>query len=108
MKIAKKLIKKTEQNGSDLWKAILDWRSTPKKKVSSSPTQRLMSRRTKTQLPTADALLKPHVETNVKEMLTMKRQQSQKYYDETAHELPALRECDVVRVKSNPGDKTSK
>ena len=86
--------------------AILDWRNTPTKEVGSSPTQRLMSRRTKTQLPTADALLKPRV--NVKEMLTMKRQRSQKYYDKTAHELPALREGDVVRVKPNPGDKTSK
>ena len=51
-----------------------------------------MSKRTKTQLPTADALLKPHVETNVKEMLPMKGQQSQKKYDKTAHELPAQRE----------------
>ena len=29
LKIAKKLIKKTEQDGNDLWKAILDWRNTP-------------------------------------------------------------------------------
>ena len=104
VKIAKKLINKTEQDGSELWKAILDWRNTSTKEVGSSPIQRLTSRRTKTQLPTADALIKPHV----KEMLTMKRQGSQKYYDKTAHELPALREGDVVRVKLNPGDKTSK
>ena len=71
MKIAKKLIKKTEQDGSDLWKAIMDWRNTPTREVGSSPTQRLMSRRTKTQAPSAYALLKSHVETNVKEMLTM-------------------------------------
>ena len=58
--------------------------------------------------PTADALLKSHVETNVKKMLTMKCQQSQKYYGKTAHQFPALREGDVVRVKSNPGSKTSK
>ena len=108
VKIAEKLIKKTQQDGSDLWKAILDWRNTPKKEVGSSPTQCLMSRKTKTQLPTADALLKSHVETSVKEMLTMKHQRSQKYYEKTAHELPALREVDVVRMKPNPRDKTSK
>ena len=79
MKIAKKLIKKTEQDGRFLWKAILDWRNTPTKEVGTSPTQSLMSRRTKTQLPTADVLLKPHVEANVKEILTMKRQRTQKY-----------------------------
>ena len=42
--------------------------------VGSSPTQRLMSRTMKTQVSTADAILKPYVETNVKETLTMKRQ----------------------------------
>ena len=107
MKIAKKVIKKTEEDGSDLWKAILDWRKSSKKEVDSSPTQRLMPRRTKTQLPTADALLKPLVKTNVKEMLTKKRKRSQKYYDRTAHVLQALREDDVVRVKPKPGEKTS-
>ena len=49
----------------------MDWRNTPTREVDSSPTQRLMSRRTKTQAPSAYSLLKPHVETNVKEMLTM-------------------------------------
>ena len=64
---------------------------------------------TKSQLPTADALLKTNVkETNVKEMLTMKHQRSQKYYGKTAHELSALTEGDIVRVKPNPEDKTSK
>ena len=51
-----------------------------------------MSRRTKTQLPVADALLKPRVENNVKEILKMKCQGSQKYYNKTAHELQSLRE----------------
>ena len=64
-----------------------------------------MSRRIKTQLPTADALLKPHMETNLKEMLTMKRQLSQKYYDKKAHKVPALREGDVIKLMPNPGDK---
>ena len=44
----------------------------------------------------------------MKEMLTMKCQQSQKYYGKTAQQLLALREGDEVRVKPNPGSKTSK
>ena len=48
VKIAKKLVKKTELDGSNLRKAILDWNITPT--VGSSSTQCLMSRRTKTQL----------------------------------------------------------
>ena len=61
----------------------LDWTNTPTKEPGSSPKQYLMSRRTKTKLPTVDALLKSHVDTNVKKMLTMKQQQSQKYYNKT-------------------------
>lgn len=83
VKAAKKLIKKSEQGGSDLWIG-LDWTNTPTKEPGSSPKQYLMSSRTKTQLPTVDALLKPRVETNVKKMLTMKQQQSQKYCNKTA------------------------
>ena len=67
-----------------------------------------MSRRIKTQLPTADALLKPHMETNLKEMLTMKRQLLQKYYDKKAHKVPALRDGDVIKLMPNPGDKNPK
>ena len=86
----------------------MERRNAQTKKVGIIPTQCLVSRRTKTQLPTADALLKPRVETSVKKMLTMKCQRSQNYYDQIAHELPTLREGDVVRVKPNPGDKNSK
>ena len=72
MKIAKKLIKKSKQDGINFWKAIWDWRNTPTKEVSRSQTKRLMSRRKNTQSPTVDAIQKPHVETNLKKMLTMK------------------------------------
>ena len=72
MKIAKKLIKKSKQDGINLWKAILDWRNTPTKEMSRSQTKRLMSRRKNTQSATVDAIQKPHVETNLKKMLTMK------------------------------------
>ena len=41
-------------------------------------------------------------------MLTLKCQWSQKYHYKTAHELPALKEGNVVRVKPNPGHNTSK
>ena len=68
-----------------------------------------MSRRTKSQLPTADALLKTNMkETNVKEMLTMKYQRSKEYYGKGGHVLSALREGDIVRVKPNLEDKTEK
>ena len=57
MNIAKKLIKKTEQDDSNLWKAILDRRNTPTKEEVSGPTQRFMPRRTKTLLYITKKLL---------------------------------------------------
>ena len=50
-------LSKKQQDICELWKAILNWRNSPTKKAGSSPTQRLMSRITKNQLPRANALL---------------------------------------------------
>ena len=41
--------------------ALLDHCNTPSQGTSTSPAQRLMSRRTKTLLPTKETLLKPQV-----------------------------------------------
>ena len=49
--------------------------------VGGSSTQRLMSERTMTQVPKADALPKAHVETNVEEVLIMRCKRLQKYCD---------------------------
>ena len=65
VKIAKGLVKKAIKSNMDIWKAILDWRNTPTEGMDSSPTQRLMSRRTRHTLPISDELLKPKVVENV-------------------------------------------
>ena len=59
VKTAKKRIKKANKDGRDPWLAILDHRNTPSEGMKSSPAQRLMSRRTRTLLPTSEKLLKP-------------------------------------------------
>ena len=41
------------------WKAILELRNIPNEKLKTSPSQRLMSRRTQTMLPLAESLLRP-------------------------------------------------
>ena len=61
---------------------MLDQRNTPAESLGTSPAQRLMSRRTRTLLPTATNLLYPKVPENVDQMLKLKRQKAKWYHDD--------------------------
>ena len=69
VKIVKKLIKKTEKDGTDIYKAILDWHNTPTSDMNSSPVHRLMSRRTRSLIPTSEKLLQPELTHDVAEKI---------------------------------------
>uniref|UniRef100_A0ABM0MHB3 Uncharacterized protein K02A2.6-like n=1 Tax=Saccoglossus kowalevskii TaxID=10224 RepID=A0ABM0MHB3_SACKO len=83
VKIAKKLIKKAKRNNRDIQLALLEWRNTPDVN-GSSPVQKLMSRRTRTRIPTAEALLKPQIVDGVPENIKIKRQKAKAVYDKHA------------------------
>ena len=83
----------------DPWKAILEWRNIPNEKLKTSPSQRLMSRRTQTKLPLAKSLLRPETEKRVPEKILQKRVQSKQYYDRVSRPLPDLSPSETVRVK---------
>ena len=67
VKTVKSLIKKANEDNTDPWLAILDHRNTPTEGMNSSPAQRLLSRRTRTLLPTSETLLKPQLAEGVLE-----------------------------------------
>ncbi|KAJ8022947.1 hypothetical protein HOLleu_37993 [Holothuria leucospilota] len=73
-KDGKNILKKSNRDGTDEWQAIPDWRNTPAEGQSSSPVQKLMSRRTQTLLPTMQALLQPKVVENVTKENVLRRQ----------------------------------
>ena len=109
VKTAKRILKKAVRAGTDPYLAVLDYRNTPTQGMTTSPAQRLMSRRTKTLLPTTQSLLLPgaiNLENEKKEL--RQRQQAQaKYYNRSAKDLPSLSEGDVVRMKPfKLGDKS--
>ena len=58
---AKALLRKGLDAKEEPYLAILDYRNTPTEGMDTSPAQRLMNRRTKTILPTTQALLQPRV-----------------------------------------------
>ena len=51
VKIMKSIFSKANKQGTDVWKAILEWRNSPTPSQGSSPVQRPMSRRTRSFLP---------------------------------------------------------
>ena len=59
VKEAKQLLKKAKKDKADAYLALLAYRNTPTQGLDTSPVQRLMSRRTKTLLPTTANLLRP-------------------------------------------------
>ena len=78
IKTAKNLMKKAYQANADPWLAILDFRNTPTQGMTTSPVQRLMSRRTRKLLTTATSLLKPKV-TQELEALRQAKERQKKY-----------------------------
>ena len=104
VKIVKKLIKKAEKDGTDIYKAILDWHNTPTSGMDSSPVQRLMSRRTQTLIPTSEKLLQPELTHDVVEKIKRKKQQMKQQYDQHAKRLPPLEIGEPVYVKPTPQD----
>lgn len=98
VKTAKRIMQKAAAAGQDPYLAILDHRNTPSQGVNTSPAQRLLSRRTRTLLPTKESLLEPEVTDN-KQGLMNTRQRQEKYYNRTARDLDCLKEGDSVRVQ---------
>ena len=98
VKIVKQLFRKAERDRQDPWLALLDHRNTPTEGVGASPAQRLMSRRTRTLLPTAASLLRPTVNHSSVDSLQLKRQKAKFYHDRNVRQLPGLEIGQEVRV----------
>ncbi|KMQ86691.1 hypothetical protein RF55_14270 [Lasius niger] len=100
VKIAKKLVKKAERSGQDLWYMLLHWRNTPNK-VGSSPVQRLYSRRTRSGIPSSVSSLLPRVMNDVPTRIELNRR-SKLYYDARSRNLPELEIGQPVAVQVHP------
>ena len=98
VKVTKRLFKKALKDKKDPWLALLDQRNTPTDPLQSSPAQRLMSRRTRTLIPTATSLLYPNVVDGVKEKQQLRKQRAKFYHDRTAKPLPELEMGQEVRI----------
>ena len=106
VKSAKRLMKRAKRSKQDVYLSILDFRNTPSEGMSSSPAQRLMSRRTKTRLPTTRSLLKPEIAKSVSSEIRHNKDLQCKYYNRTAKDLPELKPGQEVWLAPKQNDRT--
>ena len=78
--------------------SLLEWRNTPDGN-GLSPVQKLMSRRTRTTIPTTETLLKPRVIDGVYENIKRKRHQAKAAYNKHAEPLPELHVGEPERLQ---------
>ena len=102
VKTMKKLMSRALAEGGDPWKALLEFRNTLTPGMNSSPTQRLMSRRTRSLLPCKPELYKPEVQKLVQENVVQRRKRAKMYYDRSAKSLPELLIGQPIRAKVHP------
>ena len=102
VKIAKQLINKAEEENKDFYASLSNQRNTPNK-TGFSPSQRLMSRRTRCTVPVSKEKLKSKVCENVSESLKQQRECAKSYYDRNTKILPNLVTGQTVMIRLKPG-----
>ena len=99
MKIEKSLLRKSQASALNPYVALLDQRNTPKVGMTTSPSQRLLNRRKRTEIPMQGTPLAPNIAENVLEEKANKTKKSEIYYDRNAKDLSELKPGDAIRVK---------
>ena len=99
MKIVKTLLRETAKTTLNPYEALLDRHNTPTIGMTTSPEQRFLNRRTRTEIPIKGTLLTPEIVERVLEEKTWKTKKSQVYYNKSARDLNELKPGDTVRVK---------
>ena len=86
-----------------LFEGLLKYRNTPSEDIGVSPVQLLMSRRTRTMIPTYRRLLLTQAVDPDQVVKVLKQHQfvSKKNYDKQSRELPPLEAGDKVRIHPN-------
>ena len=99
MKIAKSILRKTENSALNPYEALLDQHNTPTVDMTTSPAQRFLHRRLKSAIPMKATLLTPAIAETVLKEKAKKTAKSQLYYNRTAKDLSVLKPGDTVTIK---------
>ena len=91
-------VKRILKKSTDPYLGLLEYRNTPLTGMDYTPTQLLMSRVARTQVPTSHELLKPKVATDAREQLTKCQEKQKLFHDKHSKPLPTLSKDDTVRL----------
>lgn len=94
----KRLMHKATDSGSDFYQSLLIYRTTPLD-CGMSPSQLLMGRRLRSNLPMSECLLSTKEGEKVKEFKSRQKEKQKFYYDRGTKDLPELHPGDKVRFK---------
>ncbi|XP_063384581.1 uncharacterized protein K02A2.6-like isoform X1 [Cydia fagiglandana] len=95
--IVKNLMKKCNESGSNFDLALLHYRTTPVANLDYSPSELLMSRLLRTNLPCSKEVLKPKLCVNVKDQMLINNEKSRDNYNKTSKvKKPFQRGEDVI------------
>lgn len=100
--IVKGMLKKCLEDHSDFEIALLHYRTTPVAGLEYSPSELLMSRLLRTNLPCTQELLKPKVPLNVREQLMLTKEKSRAIYNKTAKDKKSFTLGDNVIIQNAP------
>ena len=91
VKIAKSIMSKARDDKKDAYKALLAYRNTIQDGLTTSPSQRFLGRRTKTDLPTTGNLLRPERnDAKDKRDRIVKQERIEKNFNKNAKDLDPL------------------
>lgn len=103
--IIKNMLKKCKSDNQDPYLALLSYRNTPKE-TGYSPSQLLMSRNLRTNLPTTDSSLTPRLVDldKLKDKIDKQKDYSTHYYNQHAKVQPQVNVGDKVYFKHKPNN----
>jgi hypothetical protein len=90
---------KAKESGTDPFLALLDWRNTQSEQTNQSPVQIMYGRRTRTLLPSAEALLMTPNATSAQTALTKAKQKQALYYNRGVKERPTIAVGQTVHAR---------
>ncbi|KAK9702746.1 Integrase zinc binding domain [Popillia japonica] len=96
--ICKNILRKCNETGSDIQKALLEYRCTPLTGVNFSPSELLNNRLLRTTLPATQNVLTKPPEIDIRK-LENKRMKAKHHYDKQAHARPTFKEGDSIILK---------
>lgn len=99
VQVAKTMLKKCSEDGSDIHLALLHMRNTPRSNSIPSPNERLMGRLVRSNMPMTLEALKPRVAINVQQLLERERETQKTYADRGAKEPSQFTEQEKILIQ---------